>query len=248
MTEMKRLLDEEISADVAWLLRSAETDGPAAPEPAQARALAVIVALPSVGRAAPASREGGRLSPLLRTGAWSALAVAVVFTGVVLLRSSSTAPVGSSSSRPEAPAATPASELPARPSSEGIRVEDLPSATEEAAGEASGGKSPARRRSPASEAPSRFGLEDELAAIDAARASLASGRPDAALVRVQGYQRTFRDGHFAEEADALEIQALAEMGRHAESRAKGERFLASRPGSPYERRVRSSIASDEVKP
>jgi hypothetical protein len=247
MTDMKRLLDEDVSANAARLLRSADTDGPAAPESAQARTLAVLGALPSVARATPAAREGGPLRSLVRAGSWGALAAAGVFMTVIATRSSSTVPAEIPASPPEVPAAAAPSALPAPPSSEGVRVEDLPSAAASAKEEGTG-NAPARRTSSASTASARSGLEDELAAIDAARAALASGRPDAAFTRVQGYQRTFRDGRFAEEADALEIQALAAMGRRTEARAKGERFLASHPGSPYERRVRSSIASDEVKP
>jgi hypothetical protein len=235
MTDMKRLLDESVPARSASLLRSAETDGPARPDSAEARMLAMIDALPSTAIAVPSLRKVRRLPALVRAGTLGGLAVVVVFGSVAMLRSTPSRTVPSA----QPPVQTPSAASPAPTVEQSIRVDDLPSAAPSAR--------PVVRPSSKPENVSSA-LEDELAAIDAARAALASGRPDVALSRVQAYQRRFRDGRFSEEGDALEVQALAESGRRAEAKAKGEHFLASRPGSPYERRVRSAITSDEVKP
>lgn len=243
MTEMKRLLDEAISADAAAVLRSANGDGPATPEAALARNLAAFDALPS-STFKPSAPPGRKIISVVRAGAWGALAAAVALGGVAALESPATTPSKASNASSSGPNATMSSAvtLPTPLSTaEGIRVEDLPTA-------APAERPPTRRPPSRAEAPSPSSIEDELAMIDAARGALASGQADAALTRVRGYQGRFRDGHFIEEADALEIQALAAMGRHEEAQANGARFLRSRPGSPYERRVRSAMAFEEGKP
>ncbi|MBN9160073.1 MAG: hypothetical protein BGO98_41920 [Myxococcales bacterium 68-20] len=247
MSEMKPLLDESVSPDAAKLLRSAAKDGPESPKSAEARTLAAIGLLPAAELATSTLPTGRGFGSFTRLGMLGSLAVVAAFGVVLAVRTSSTAPALPPSAGPDAPKIAPAqpSASPPAPSVvETVRVEQLPSA----AIDDGTGKVAVPRPSSASKAPSRPGLEDELAAIDGARSELASGHPDAALARVQSYQRTFRAGRFSEEADALEIQALAALGRLSEARAKGERFLAAHPGSPYERRVRSSIPSDEVKP
>ena len=80
----------------------------------------------------------------------------------------------------------------------------------------------------------------EIAAIDKARGALTTERPAEALARVQTYRSTFAAPHFADEADAIEVQALAALGRKDEARRKGEEFLTRRPRSPYAQRVRSA--------
>ncbi len=251
MSEMKPLLDESVSPDAAKLLRSAAKDGPESPRSAEARTLAAIGLMPAAELASSTLPSGRALRSFTRLGPLAPLAVVAAFGAVLAVRASSTAfapaPALPPHAGPDAPMiaqAQPSAGPPAPSVVETVRVEQLPSA----AIDDRAGKVAPPRPSSASKAPSRPGLEDELAAIDAARSELASGHPDAALARVQSYQRTFRAGRFSEEADALEIQALAASGRLSEARAKGERFLAAHPGSPYERRVRSSIPSDEVKP
>ena len=245
MTEMKPLLDESASAEVERLLRSAESDGPASPERAEAQTLAAIGALPSTS---PKPTAAKLVASLGRAGALSAIAAVAVFSAVVAVRSSST-----ERHAPSAPADPGTRELlaaeGAAPIADGVRVEDLPTVPNIPKLASADGIAKPAPRGPSSgpKVGARYGLEDELAPIDAARAALGSGHPDVALAHVHGYQRTFHDGRFAEEADALEIQALAALGRRTEARTKGERFLTSHPGSPYEQRVRSSIASDEVK-
>ncbi len=241
MSEMKPLLDESVSADAARLLRSADSDGPVSPESEKIRTLAALGLLSSTGLAASASPLRRALGSSSRAATFGAIAVVAAFAGVVAVRSWSTAPAEMPTSGPAAVAPTAEMQTAAPPvpsTTDTVRVEDLPTA---AASQRADVKAPERGSSFAAKRHGQPGLEDELAAIDAARAALASGRADVALSNVNRYHRTFHEGRFTEEADALEIQALAALGRLEEARAKGERFLASRPGSPYERRVRSSM-------
>ncbi|MBN9166627.1 MAG: hypothetical protein J0I07_37180, partial [Myxococcales bacterium] len=59
--------------------------------------------------------------------------------------------------------------------------------------------------------------------------------------QVSSYRATFREQHFSAEADALEVQALANLGRHAEARSKANAFERAHPSSPYMQRVRSAV-------
>ena len=100
---------------------------------------------------------------------------------------------------------------------------------------------PVRAATAPSAASSAPGLQDELRAVDAARAAFVEHHPALALERVESYRRRFPSGHFMDEADALEIQSLAALGRNDEARARADRFLATRPDSPYAQRVRSAV-------
>jgi hypothetical protein len=254
MSEMKPLLDSELPADLASVLRSAEGDGPEEHEPAQKRALAAVAA----HRAAASSpRDGG-----VRTGSPFAkvtLALVLACTGGAALVShfASTGPSGGSptpasapgtptlASEPSAPpdealgsasSASPPSAVTASP--QGVRIDDLPPARVEGTA--------IRKRAPSTGSSStpEVELEDGLALIDSARAALAAKRPASTLAAVETYRRRFRGGHFEEEADVLEIQALVALGRRDEAKAKGERFIASHPASAYTRRAQSALASE----
>lgn len=83
---------------------------------------------------------------------------------------------------------------------------------------------------------------DELKAVDDARAAFVDGRHDLTLGRIASYRQTFPSGRFVAEIDALEVQALAALGRRAEARAKAARYLAEHPRSPYAQRVRAAAA------
>lgn len=249
MSEMKPLLDDATSPDAARLLRSAESDGPETPESAEARTLAAIGLLSSAEIATSSSSVGRVLGSFTRTATFGALIAVVGFGTAVAIRTSSTegppahapgASVEAAVVRADTPPSTAA---PASLSTEGIRVDELPTALPSTVE-----KVPGPRATVTSKVPARPALEDELAAIDSARGALAAGHPDRALARVHDYHRSFRDGRFTEEAEALEIQALAGLQRRDEAREKGARFLAAHPGSPYERRVRSALDSVEVKP
>ncbi|AKU94964.1 hypothetical protein AKJ09_01628 [Labilithrix luteola] len=227
---MKRLLDGEVSTDAERLLRFAATAAPPAAEDKQKR---IIEAAQTAGLPM-ATSSVSRIFSHRRT--WPVLAIVVGLTGSVAGALSSTTnvaiptePVMSPSSRAPgeqepSPAALPAPE-------QGVRVDDLPSAPVVT--------SPSRV-SPAATSPAA--VRDELGEIDAARAALDQGRARDALARIDQWRKGFSSPRYAEEAEALEVQALAALGRRDEARAKGERFLASRPHSAYERRIRATLS------
>lgn len=235
MSELKPLLDSEMPEDLSRVLRSAEADGPLQGDPAAARTLAAVAAhRAAIANAGERARAGIPFAKvmlvLVFAGAGSATLLATF--GSSAPRGAKPALAFSPSMLAEAPPAPPLSPP------QGVRVDDLPTARVEYVASKDTAPPPVRRADSAVE------LEDELALIDAARAALAAKRPEAALARVSTYHRRFRTGHFTEEAEALEIQALVAMGRRDEAKAKGQRFLASHPGSAYERRVQSALASE----
>ncbi|MDF2695947.1 MAG: hypothetical protein K0S65_4330 [Labilithrix sp.] len=242
MRPMKPLLDSEMPEDLASVLRSAEADG-LEHGPAEARTLAAV-AVHRAARSNAHERRGSTGTALAKM----TLVLAVACAGGAALFSTfgSSAPSGAeltpasapsapaSSASPSAPSMPSAALAPAPASPEGVRIDDLPVAR------ATRTTAPSAGRGNRSEVE----LEDGLALIDSARAALAAKRPASTLASVEAYRRRFRGGHFEEEADVLEIQALVAMGRRDEAKTKGERYLASHPGSAYERRVQSALASE----
>jgi hypothetical protein len=93
----------------------------------------------------------------------------------------------------------------------------------------------ASRRRP--EAP---GLAEEMRATAAARDAL-ERRPAEALRLVRAARRDFPRGVFAEERDALEVLALAALGRHTDADARGAAFLARYPRGPFSERIRRAL-------
>jgi hypothetical protein len=229
MTEMKRLFDEALSADAARILRSAESDAPSSAEEKQARIIAAY------GSAVVPSAIA--LDPLRRRRMWTVLAGTIVVAAGLLVswHSSRSTPGGVAKSPSIATNTAPAvAPLPLPAVEQSVRVEDLPAAPEFVA------SAPARRPS------SSLGVEDELVAIDSARAALTAGRADEALGRIAECRKKFPHPRYAEEADALEVQALVATGRRDEARAKATLFFASHPDSPYDKRIRAAIG--EVQP
>jgi hypothetical protein len=86
-------------------------------------------------------------------------------------------------------------------------------------------------------------LAEQIAAMDAVRAALASGNGARALRLVDDYQRRFPRGAFGEEAEALRVDALAKSGDAAGATRAGQRFLSAHPGSPHAARVRAVVKS-----
>jgi len=239
MSDMKPLLDSELSEELASVLRSAEVDGPQEDGPAQARTLAAVAAYRAAGSNANAGRSSAgtpfarsMLAPLVG----ACVGAAVVFASFGWSSSSPDADVTAAPAPSAAPAPAPSPPAPPAPASpEGVRIDELPTARVEEAAPKTAALPPVRRGAPAME------LEDELAMIDSARAALAAKHPEATLAGVRAYHRRFRAGHYTEEAEVLEIQALVALGRRDEARAKGERFLAAHPDSAYKRRAQSAL-------
>jgi hypothetical protein len=252
MSEPTRLLDGDLPADIAAVLRSATRDVPPAEEEEKRR----ICATAAEGAlwSAPPARPRPR-----REVAWIGLAVAVVSIGAAGLR------YGGAPSAPEAlptqlTGAPPNTVMPLTESEPpvaalpSLRVEELPSAltaSEASEGTARGDVPRAKTTSSpaapativtAARAPAReaTNVADELKLIDAARGALAAGEPAAAHSHIQRYRSSFPNPHFVDEADALEVQALAALGRSDEARTKAKLFLHAHPGSPYTQRVRSA--------
>ncbi|MDF2691977.1 MAG: hypothetical protein K0S65_360 [Labilithrix sp.] len=240
---MKPLLEEGVLSEAADLLRSADLDVPPA---AARRRDEVLAAIDAASPSAGMSVAGRQFASTLRTLRWG---VPLVGVAVIVLVASSSRMAARSDARSNAPSnereSAPLPQVrstprPANLPSDGVRVEDLPSAqpAPQPTGllpRVSGGAGAA------SSVVAEPNIDGEIAAIDAARGDLAAARPAEALSRVRSYRRTFAAPHFADEADVLEVQSLAALGRNAEARQMAERFLAKHPQSPYVQRVRSAV-------
>lgn len=237
MKDPSPLLDDELPAEVASMLRAATEDVHPNSAAQGARLLArfsketIPVAAPPV-KPTLSRRFGSLRAAVVYVG----LAAA---TGLALFawhtstdeRPALTPRAASIAAPPTVPPAgnvsEPASPLPS------IDVSALPAARRE----------PRRAPAPAAAkaARSNASLDDELARIDRARGLLALGKPSVALAEVEAYRREYSAQSFADEADSLEVRALAALGRTREARVLAERFLTKRPGSPYAEPVRTAV-------
>lgn len=86
-------------------------------------------------------------------------------------------------------------------------------------------------------------LSRERQIIEKARSALARGDAEGALAAVGEHTKTFPRGQLAEAREAIAVQALVRAGRHAEARARAERFRRSYPGSTYAPVVDAAISS-----
>jgi len=250
---MKRLLEGSIPPRAAALLRSAAADVPPRAAEEKVRLASVV----SGARAASDARS--RLTSAKWLGALSLVVAAsagVVGTGY--FQSPSPPAVTTATEEPieaksatftESTARAAATSAPSPAAQETIDVMDLPTATAAAApvrvrppAAASAEPAAAARARASSGTPS---LEDELAAVDQARAAFVGRNPALALARVDSYRRDFPAGRFMDEANALEIQALVALERRDEARNKAARFLAEHPDSPYAQRVRSAVGLEK---
>ncbi|MBO6936929.1 MAG: hypothetical protein JJ863_18305 [Deltaproteobacteria bacterium] len=74
-----------------------------------------------------------------------------------------------------------------------------------------------------------------------AQSALVRDRPGDALDALRRHTRLFPESTFAEERDALEVQALAGAGRADEAARKAAAFEATHPGSIFLPRVRAAV-------
>jgi len=251
---MRRLLEEPLAGRAATLLRSAAADVPPRSAEQKDRILATLSA------ATTSSQTSGRLARASSVRLLSLViaAAGVVGTGYCLFPTPGAhggppAPELPAVSTVGAPELAPTGAVPApaaEPRPEGVDVMALPSAPVDpraaaplrpASQRALLGQRPPARAGTASASAQPLGLQDELAALDAARAATVDQHPALALRRIESYRRRFPTGNFVAEIDALEVQALFALGRNHEARALAERFLSERPDSPYTQRVRSVI-------
>jgi outer membrane protein assembly factor BamD (BamD/ComL family) len=88
------------------------------------------------------------------------------------------------------------------------------------------------------------GLEDQVAAIDRARAALERGDAAECLAKLASYDRSFPDGMLSQEATLLRVQALVQRGDRVAARDVAARFIASHPASPHEQRIRRLLETN----
>jgi hypothetical protein len=74
-------------------------------------------------------------------------------------------------------------------------------------------------------------LTRERAVLDRARAQMGAGEPAASLELLEEHERTFPRGLLIEEREAMIINALVSLGRHAEARARADSFRQRFPNS-----------------
>ena len=73
---------------------------------------------------------------------------------------------------------------------------------------------------------------------------VAAADPARALAQAEQGARQFPRGFFAQEREAISITSLLRLGRTAEARARGERFLARHPQGPAAEQIRRAIGQD----
>ncbi|AKU94898.1 hypothetical protein AKJ09_01562 [Labilithrix luteola] len=256
---MKRLLlDESVDGELAELLRSAEQDGPRSPEALEQRRNRIFAAMLIVTGAPRALSFVTNHTGLWRMAKWVPLCAVAATIGVTAWTRSTverkhvdTNAVATSvvAMHPVSPPEPSDVTLPpSQPetmtaSVPGIRIDDLPTALPKPTPSAP----PRAKQTTAASATteSETSIDAELAAIEAARRVLASGRASEALSRVHDYRATFTNAHFSDEADVIEVQALVALGRTDEAQSKAQRFLAAHPQSAYAKRIRALVTPKE---
>jgi hypothetical protein len=109
-------------------------------------------------------------------------------------------------------------------------------------------KAPARLQgSSVASAPAVDPFAEESAHLIRLRAT-AQTDPAAALAAADEGNQRFPDGLFGQEREAIAIGALVRLGRDAEAQARGARFLAAHPTSPFAERIRNDISSITAHP
>jgi hypothetical protein len=80
-------------------------------------------------------------------------------------------------------------------------------------------------------------LREQIALLDAARSALGAGSADSALATLGKYQSKYPRGSFGPETTALKVEALVKLGRRAEAKALGERFVSAHRDTALAQRV-----------
>lgn len=240
MTEPPRLLDESNNELELSLLR-AGSNLTASPElrsktlAALGLGSAVIASGAAVGSGAvvaagaTSKSVGGLLSALsLKVALGGALVAGFVAAPIYYLTASGPAPV--------ARLPKPVALLAQRSGSAVVGVPNQAEALPISPSSAARAEAPTEVAGP--KLPPAEALRAELAQLDAARARLASGRPDEALRLLDAYARSTPRGRLKLEAEVLRIDALAKSGRSAQAKARAQAFLARYPNSVLAARVR----------
>lgn len=180
-----------------------------------------------------------RLGPLLRSSPpaagstrWLGLAMAMIATaalvGGTLAKTVNVAPVahepaGASAQMPTAVERQPTP--PSDPEPPTLSVEALPSANLE--------KAPA----PAAAVPRC----DDVMLVDAADTELRAGKPEAALAIAREHERRCPTGTLVQERERIAIEALVQLGRIDQARARARAFEERFPSSPHVARIRQAL-------
>ncbi len=125
------------------------------------------------------------------------------------------------------------SHAPAAPEVPTIAIDDLPLARSDER------PTPKRVVSVATDAPD---AETELSLVQGAQAALASD-PARALALAERHAAKFPHGELVQEREVTAIEALAKLSRVDEAKARGARFLAANPQTPYRLRVERALAA-----
>jgi hypothetical protein len=91
----------------------------------------------------------------------------------------------------------------------------------------------------------RLSLTRELAAVDAARATLARGEARKALSLLDAYTQNHPHGRLELEAEVLRIDALARSGQADAAKVRAQAFLRRHPNSVLAARVRAHAQPTE---
>jgi hypothetical protein len=90
--------------------------------------------------------------------------------------------------------------------------------------------------------PTEDPLEREGRLLQSAGASV-DADPRSALAGLDQHEREFPRGQLAAERELLAVQALRNLGRNDEARARGEALIARFPRTPYASRTRHLLDS-----
>ncbi len=228
------------------LIASARLDERPVPEAVRHRMLAALGAAAAVGTtSAVAGAASGALHRLALLKWFTATALVAtagvgVYAAVSPGRNTTTdathvreaAPAGK-----QGPRAPVAALPPTEPSAEAPPVPE----TQES-DVSSPGPAPQHRRASTATSAEASSLEGEVAALDGARAALASGSPPRTLQLLDAYERAFPKGVLRPEASYLRIQALSKSGQHGAARELAARYLARFPKSPHASQLKALIS------
>ena len=242
MSEPTRILKEGGDDFERALLASARADkgsGTALRRALAALSAAAIVGTGSVGAAASSGAAITAISiakwagvgALIGGVGMSATSAAIHYSRPAQSPAQTSVAKAPARSRPTvlAPAATP--RVPVEEPQVAPAPEPLSPAVEPA--------SPAPRpaASPSTDRESK--LAEELSLLREARAALVGKQPEAALLLLQRYERSFSHAALGPEAALLRLEALTESGQVEAAHSLSERLLRAAPTSPYADRVRA---------
>lgn len=228
MTELRRLLDESDSATEKALLHAGRSYRSG--RETRAKTLAALGIAGSTAVVATAGTAAASLAGAKLTGA--KLLVAVSAVGAVSLAPIAYHALHKDHTKSAVVVVAPARSAPAHVAA----VVTAPQVVEAPAVPNVAGIAPVRSGARVAESVS---LSQELAALDAARATMARGDSQGALLLLDGYAKTCPQGRLRLEAELLRIDALAKSGQTQAAKRRAEAFLRHHPGSVLAARARS---------